>query len=389
MKIDFFYQHLPSFPGACAARAEAFIKGISNSEYFEIDKVYTTSGDLDFLVNGSRKNITIEKLQFLKTDNKQSLSIRFIIEILVGFMFALKIVTSRKPDVFVVSIPSYFMSVFICIALWIRRIPYVVEFRDLYPQILFDKNLVKQEKLLGSLLLNITKKIINRADGVVVTNVGIREGLKRIVPKLSAEVIYNGYKNSLVDDALLSSLGGNFRVCCHGILGHFQNIELLAEIIKGLEPHDIPVHVVGYGPQERVLDELDCKNFTFYGKLPMNETLKIVSNCSIGLSLRDGSMISKLSFPVKNWEYLGLEIPSINHPLTEAATFCEENGIGITIHDNDPRSFVKAITYFRDNPNQLQKLKANCHTVKCKYTREASSDNFLTYIHSIYSSNPQ
>ena len=124
MKIDFFYQHL-QLPWGVRCTSEAFIKGMSNSNISRLRKC-TLQVAISTLVNGSRKNITIQKLQFLKTDNKQLLLIRFMIEILVGFMFALKIVTSRKPRCFFCRYQA--ILCFICIALWIRRIPYVGDF---------------------------------------------------------------------------------------------------------------------------------------------------------------------------------------------------------------------------------------------------------------------
>ena len=51
-----------------------------------------------------------------------------------------------------------------------------------------------------------------------------------------------------------------------------------------------------------------------FDKVSNEKCIDMVAKCHIGLSLRDTSDLSKNSFPVRVWEYLGLNIPSVVFP---------------------------------------------------------------------------
>jgi glycosyltransferase involved in cell wall biosynthesis len=144
----------------------------------------------------------------------------------------------------------------------------------------------------------------------------------------------------------------------------------LIKVAEKLESYCIDVVVVGYGRGSEVIGAYRGSNLIFYGMQPHDKTIEIIEKCHLGLCLRKNDPISKDSFPVKVWEYLGLGIPTIVTPRCEAGEFLEQNGCGCQFDSGSVGKIVEKINDIRSNPETACKMSSQARFVAAKFTRE-------------------
>jgi glycosyltransferase involved in cell wall biosynthesis len=250
----------------------------------------------------------------------------------------------------------------------VRRVPYVLEVRDVYPQVYMHAGLLSESSLVYRLLLAASKYMYAGARRIIVVTQGLRSIVASLTNGADIACIYNGFPQSLRD--LRPPKHERFTVCFHGVLGFFQDIETLIALAGRLAPHGIDMIVIGYGRKEPLLRGELPANMRFLGRLPFERTVMEVARCHLGLCLRLQDEISRDAFPIKVWEYLGLGMPSIVTPHCEAGQFVEEHGCGVQLPAGDIEAITRAILDFRSDPQRAVAIAQRCDAVSARFTRE-------------------
>ncbi len=98
----------------------------------------------------------------------------------------------RRADVLIVSSPTFFVAITVCLAHWLWRVPYIFEVRDLWPGVFVELGIIRN-RLLIRLLEAIEMFLYRRAVLVVVVTESFREVLiRRGLPAEHVAVITNG-----------------------------------------------------------------------------------------------------------------------------------------------------------------------------------------------------
>lgn len=369
MLIRSYFQHVPPFPGACSRRIESLIEQFEQNHEDIFLEVYTS-----VKTSNKYKSTLISYVFNFGYNNKQSYILRFFNEILIGIIIGLKVIFQNKPNLFLLSVPNFITCVIIAFFLQKKKIKYLIDLRDMYP-LIYSNSFFKQKFFfINKLLETIANKFYQNAKGIICTNDGIIKYLNHLgcnTPKL---LIFNGFPD--IQLRIKTSKYKKFTICFHGVLGSYQDIDLLVKTIKALNKHDVKIVVIGYGKKEKKLIDIKQKNLTFYGKLSLEQTLKIVSKCHVGLSFRTNDYVSRNSFPVKNWEYLGFAIPSINYPATDASNFCKKFGIGFEIKKRELVLIVNKIIQLQNNSQLYNLTVNNCINLRSLYTRSKMGIKF-------------
>lgn len=371
-EVYFYFQHLPPYPGAAARRAASLLGGFSQSESNCF--VFTTYGSPDQKFN--LKNFETICLEAPQNENKSSLWKRLYYEISNAIKISLHLAfkRNRKEILLILSSPNYFTCLLVGIVAKVFRISYVVDVRDIYPEVLVYSNLISPKSPFYKLLKKLTISFYQGAEFITATNLEIK---KTIEDYKATSVVYNGYPSSIIDITVQKH--NIFTVCFHGVLGRFQEIELLNEIINSKRLKHIQFIIIGYGPRENNLN-YNSENIRFLGKLSPTDTLDEIAKCHLGLSFRTSDYISRRSFPVKNWEYLGLGIPVLNYPRTEAGDFCEYHDIGIVFDQRNVKEIEDKILELSKFNNDYERFRYNALKIRKNYTREKSGIDFYRKI---------
>jgi len=339
MKTAFVFQHYPPFPGAGARRAKSIVSNYVGSVSSAPHKAVLLTTERE----AKEPDVEIITFRYSKTGNKRVFILRALEEFFLGLRVSLHIFFVGYDRV-VLSSPSYLAAIPISIMLTLKKIPYVIELRDIYPESFLEAGLVNKGALHYKALKMMSQHLYSKSQGILCATEGLKRLLEpyRNLPKM--DVVYNGF------DAVNSGRSGkydDFTVCFHGVLGVFQDIDGLVLIAEKLRELGITLLVIGYGSKEDLIRS--SPNINFLGKKSHEETMEIISKCHVGLSLRSNDQISINSFPVKVWEYIGLGIPCIVSPLSEAGEFVESNQFGRQVAFGDYDGVIKAIIDFKDS----------------------------------------
>lgn len=364
--ITAFFQHMPPYSGAAALRGESIMKGLA--KLFELrgaDITCYTSIPSPLSIDG----VQVFTLGTPEVENSLSLKRRLLGELHMGWVAARCLFArSPRPDLAVISSPGYIAALVMAAVARRRRVPYVLEMRDIYPQVYAEAELIRRESLLYRFFAKRSRNLYMGARLVITATEGLASEVRKDVPEANVNCVYNGFPVELMNRRPVKH--ERFTVCFHGVLGFFQDVETLLKVAERLLPHGVDVVVIGYGRKEEPLKKTTLANVRFLGRQSFDDTIKAVESCHLGLCLRLDDNISKDAFPVKVWEYLGLGIPSIITPPCEAGYFVAEHGCGLVHESGDFDAIVSSILALKAEPARIDEMSGRCRIVASRYTRE-------------------
>lgn len=361
-----FFQHMPPFGGASALRGASVVRGILEvwSDPDLAVKVFTTTNN-PANING----VVIATIQRSEVKNNQNIYKRVLGELYLGIVASIRMfVAKEKCDYAIISSPGYLSALILSMCARFYRVPYAIDLRDVYPEVYAAAGLLSERSVIYRVLKSASIKMYTGAEVVVAATNGIADSVNRIAVDARVKVVYNGFPSSLLSRACEKR--SRFTVVFHGVLGFFQDVNTLIKVAEKLELFCIDVVVVGYGRGSEIIEAYRGSNLIFYGMQPHDKTIEIIEKCHLGLCLRKNDFISKDSFPVKVWEYLGLGIPTIVTPRCEAGEFLEQNGCGYQFDSGSVGEMIEKINEIRSNPDSAFKKSSQARFVAAKFTRE-------------------
>ena len=245
-------------------------------------------------------------------------------------------------------------------AAWLRRVPFVFEVRDLWPESLAvgdeDRSLTYRVlRAVSDLLYRSSDAIVVLASGSVDSIVG--RGVKRD----RITYIPNGVDPTAFDDAsprrpvgvpdgvpLLVYAGA------HGPANDLDTVlrsmELLGE--RGREAHLV---LVGDGPSKGELvefaSELQLTNVTFLDPIPKSEIPALLKACDVGvMPLADVELFQRAVSPNKLFDYLcaGLRVASNVPGVVGDMVYASSSGV--TCQPGDPAALADTIEHVLGQP---------------------------------------
>jgi len=192
---------------------------------------------------------------------------------------------------------------------------------------------------LSKFIERIDKKLINKADCVIICSEERKEQIKGTQPKV-LEVIHNTPSKTQIhlDEKLSFKKKSNeqiVRIAYVGILSKSRLLEELIECVSGR--NDCELHIGGFGQLESLVIEKERKyhNIHYYGKMPYHKTLQLEKECDILTAIYDPSIANhRYAAPNKFYEALLLGKPLIMAENTGMDKVVKEMDIGIVISYN-------------------------------------------------------
>lgn len=368
-KLICYFEETPPTGSAVAIRAKFFISALKT-------KITNHSTPITVLTatSGAQNEPGVKYLRFKfgRHSSYSSVHLRILSEIVFGLKASFWLCLNRSNASLVISSPNYLTSLFLSLFAWCLRVPYVLDLRDLYPDAYAESSLIRSSSLAFRLLDRASDLMYKNAVSVTTATLGIRARVCRV--RMDAHCIYNGFPSEFI--RLGQQKHSRFTVAFHGIFGFFQDIGTLAQLIRHPSLSDVDFVVIGYGRKENLIKDIVAENFKYFGRLSHDETIKEISRCHLGISLRLKNQISEDSFPVKVWEYLGLGIPSLVYPKSEASDFLTGYNCGIELAHNNVEYIASVIKEVRDNSGLYESMKSSCLYARASYTREALAARF-------------
>jgi glycosyltransferase involved in cell wall biosynthesis len=261
-----------------------------------------------------------------------------------------------RPDVVVATSPQLFAAVAGWAVAAVRRRPFVLELRDLWPASVGAVGAVRRGLCLW-LLERLELFLYRRARAVVVLTEAFRSDLvRRGIDAAKIEVVTNGvdlerYAPRSRDPELARSLdlAGRFVVGYVGTQGMAHALERVldaAELLRA-EPR-VRFLFVGDGAARPALEAEAARralaNVVFHPSLPKERVPLAWSLCDVALvHLRDAPLFATV-IPSKVFEALGMGLPLLlAAPDGEAAAIVRDTGAGLAVAPEDPAALADAL----------------------------------------------
>lgn len=269
----------------------------------------------------------------------------------------------KRPDVIIATSPQFFCGWAGVVSGFFRRVPLILEIRDIWPESIVAVGAMRNSRLVRVLewlemrLYSSARHIVTVGDGYK------RRLLEKGVPDEKISVVMNGVDRELFtprspSEELKREYGIESAFVCSytGTIGMACGLEIVLEAAQKMKDRgiaDIVFMLVGDGASRKDIEaqarERQLDNVIFTGrqtKDKMPDFLAISDVCFVHLRKTD---LFTTVMPSKIFEAAGMAKPIINGVGGYAADFIERAGAGINIEPENSDQFIEALMLLRNN----------------------------------------
>lgn len=305
----------------------------------------------------------------------------------------LAMVWIERPDVVVSTSPQFFCGLTGLIAQTIRRTPWVLEIRDLWPESIVTVGAMRKG-LVVRLLERLEALAYRRADRIVsVTESFVPHIVARGGADAKISVIKNGANLDFFTPAIDGrdvkrrlGLEGRFVAAYVGTHGMAHGLDTILEAADHLrEEHRIVFLLVGDGADrqrlERRKQEMRLDNVVMLGQQPKEAMPGIWAATDASLILLRRDDLFKTVLPSKMFEAMAMRRPIILGVEGEARALLDGAGAGIGITPESAEELAAAVTRLADDRELAARLGASgCAHVREHYDRAKLAMRYLEVI---------
>src|SRR6202166_882492 len=276
-----------------------------------------------------------------------------------------------KPPVVIATSPQLLCALSGWWLAWWKRVPFVFEVRDLWPESLAAVGAGSAGSLLHRVLGAIAGFLYRRADRIVVVSPAFVDHLIRYwnVPAAKISIVENGVEIDLfrLDPAAMEvrkqlKLEDSFLICYIGTMGNAHGLETLiaaAEELQTALPSAIFLLVGEGAEKERIVKLAAARglaNIQFLGQQPRERIPAYVSAADVCLVMLKKTELFKTVIPTKLLEYMACERPVIVAVDGQARQIIEEVGAGVFVEPENSKSLVQAILGLAEDAGRRRKM---------------------------------
>jgi glycosyltransferase involved in cell wall biosynthesis len=306
--------------------------------------------------------------------------------------------TKEKYDIIVVTSPPLFVGITALVLSKVKKVPYIFEVRDLWPESAIDTGVVKN-KILIRLALILEKIIYKNAIAINVLTPAFRKVLisKKNIPdakifyipnaadfsiseKLSATFDYKMFRGELgipLDTCVITYVGA------HGVANGLDQVLDTAKILKN---ENVLFLLIGDGMLKGRLVERakveGIKNVRFFDPVPKKDVFKFILSSDIGASVLLKNDTFKTVFSNKTFDYMSCKKPILMAIDGISRELVENSNSGVFVEPENPGDFAKKILYYKNNPHLVSLHGENGYLfAKSNYDRDVLSNLYLKNIY--------
>lgn len=291
----------------------------------------------------------------------------------VSYMVAVMLATPFLPksDVVVSTSPQFFNGLVGYFVSRVKRIPWVLEIRDLWPESILVVGAIKNKLIIKSLEF-LEMFAYRKADRIVpVTDAFKQYMIGKGIPAEKIEVIKNGvdlgfYQAAPSDNPLVRELGleGKFVASyfgTHGMAHHLETILEAAQLLK-TQPN-IVFLMVGDGADKARLasmrEEMALDNVMLLGQQPKDKMPLLWGLSDVSLVLLKKSDLFKSVIPSKIFESMAMQKPIILGVEGESQEIIEVADSGRCIEPENGRQLADQVVELYENAALCSELGVN------------------------------
>lgn len=314
----------------------------------------------------------------------------------VSFMISgvVAALASKRPDVLIATSPQLFCGWAGAIAAKLKRVPFVLEVRDIWPESIVAVGAMRQSPAIR-LLEWMAHGLYSAADRIVTVGDGYRtELIQRGVPVDKIDVVPNGVDTELfvptsIDQTMRQrwGLGDNKFVCSYvGTVGMAAGLEVVlrcARLLREDGDDSIRFLIAGDGAERAALESRaqadGLEQIVFTGRLPKNEIPRVLaaSDCCL-VHLRNQAIFETV-LPSKLFEAAAMAKPTLLGLRGAAADLLDELNGGIAFAPESEQQLRDALRKLRDDPELARSFGESARSgTRDRFDRARLADKYIS-----------
>jgi colanic acid biosynthesis glycosyl transferase WcaI len=300
-------------------------------------------------------------------------------------------------DVLIASSPPFFPHMAGAFLARARKIPLVLEVRDLWPDYLVAMGMLKPDRRGTKALFAVERRLLTRAQRVVVVTESFR---RRVVEKgadaARVEVISNGVDGERYHPSdevpplpSMERREGGFVAGYLGTFGVSQALGSLVDAAALLAKEDPTIRIVLAGDgleRERVTRHargLDLPNLSIEGSIPKDRTRAFYNACDACLVPLAPLAVLQETVPSKIFEAMACARPVLASLGGEGREIMMRSGGGVVVPPGDPRALADALKRLKAMPpaERAEMGARGRRFVEHHYSREVLAARYLDLLH--------
>lgn len=299
-------------------------------------------------------------------------------------------------DVTIGTSPTFFAAMAAADAAKRNRAPFIMEVRDLWPDIFVDLGVITNQRIIKLLRLW-EMSLYKRAARVVTVTESFRASLlERGLPPDKVHTITNGAdidfwtpRSPQPETAASLGLSGCFVVLYLGTHGISQRLSQVVEAAKSLQNRtDIKFLLVGAGAEKAALQqqarEARLENLVFHDPVDKEQVREMYAMADAALvPLRDIPLFDAF-IPSKLFEVMAVGKPVIGCLRGEAADILRRSKGGMLVKPEDCHALAAVVRELADDPGRCRELGCRGRKfVEKNYSREMLATRYETLMEQV------
>ena len=406
MKILLFHQYFLGKNDSGGSRWNEFSKFFSKKDNISIDVIagnihYATGKQIGKNVWSNKEEID-ERITLYRTWTYSGYNKNFFGRLIGYFSYMLssliKSFLLKKPDIIIITSPSIFVGISAMILSKLKRVPFIVEVRDLWPESAVATGVLKNKTLLN-ILYALEYRLYKYSNKIVVLTPAFKKNIIKRFPEFTEklEVITNGADFSIMNGRDKSE---NIRkkyswegkkvfayFGAHGVANDLMQIIEVANDMK--ENHELLFVLIGDGMQKEMLKrrakEWGLSNVQFIDSVSKSEVVDYINAIDIGMATLKKTETFKTVYPNKVFDYMSCKKPVLATIDGITRELVETADCGLYSEPENIEDFRGTINSFLEmNDNALAQLGENGFKyVKQHFDRKKLSQKYIDVIYEV------
>lgn len=301
-------------------------------------------------------------------------------------------------DVVVGTSPQFFTACAAYVVGLLKRVPFVFELRDLWPESIKVVGAMKESRLLN-LLERLELFLYRKAAYIVSVTHSFRRHLgERGIDQTKIGVVTNGvdlsrFKAREKDAELSAQLGlsGKFVVGYIGTHGMAHGLEVILEAAdkaRGMPNGDDYVFLfLGDGARKRALQqqalEMGLTNVLFLDSVQKHDVARYWSLLDVSvIHLKSAELFSTV-IPSKLFESMGMGIPILHGVSGESADLVRREDVGLVFESDKSDQLLTSLRRLYDDSELLLRLRNRCIEAASNYDRARLANVMLEMLEDV------
>jgi glycosyltransferase involved in cell wall biosynthesis len=290
----------------------------------------------------------------------------------------------KKVDVVYATSTPLTVGAIALVGKWFRRLPYVFEVRDQWPEPFIERGVIRN-KIVIVVLLWLERIIYKYSSAIVALSPGMAKGIREVLDDIQKPITVvpncsdiNVFRPEVDGFDTRKKYGWNDKlVFLHaGAMGRANGLDFVIEIARKLKAReDIHFVLLGKGKEKQFLQktakEQELKNVEFLDFVPRLELSRFYAACDVSMVIFENYRILEDNSANKFFNSLSSGKPVLLNYSGWQREVLEKNKAGFGCRRWDMDEFVDKVLYFNSHREQLLEMGRNARKLAVeKYPRD-------------------